>query len=145
MQDCKWHQLRILAVYYMRQKNSKICDFWTFWPVIQLINHHLKICYFSSATRCHWMSLNVTECQYTFSLTAISQYTCVARDNNRELLAEAGSTKLGFWAPRCLEQLRITHNQYHFKILVKMCSLHLNEVVLITLLGTSCNIEPWMD
>ncbi len=20
-------------------KNSKICNFWTFWPVIQLINH----------------------------------------------------------------------------------------------------------
>ncbi len=20
-------------------KNSKICNFWTFWPVIQLVNH----------------------------------------------------------------------------------------------------------
>ena len=30
------------------------------------------------------------------TLTAIGQYTCVSRDNNRELLATSGSTKLGF-------------------------------------------------
>ncbi len=24
-------------------KNSKICNFWTFWPVIQLINHLFKM------------------------------------------------------------------------------------------------------
>ena len=30
------------------------------------------------------------------SLTAIDQYTCVSRDNNRELLAESGSGKLVF-------------------------------------------------
>ncbi len=33
--------LRILAMHVA--KNSKICNFRTFWPVIQLINHHLKI------------------------------------------------------------------------------------------------------
>ena len=33
--------LRICAMY--EAKNSKICNFWTFWPVIQLINHLFKI------------------------------------------------------------------------------------------------------
>ncbi len=32
--------LRILASYVA--ENSEICNFWTFWPVIQLINHRLK-------------------------------------------------------------------------------------------------------
>ena len=32
-----WHFLRIPAMYEV--KNSKICNFWMFWPVIQLINH----------------------------------------------------------------------------------------------------------
>ncbi len=32
---------RILAMY--EAKNSKICNFWTIWPVIQLINDHLQI------------------------------------------------------------------------------------------------------
>ncbi len=30
--------LRILAVH--AAENSKFCNFWTFWLVIQLINHH---------------------------------------------------------------------------------------------------------
>ncbi len=34
-------QLRILAMY--EAKNSKICNFWTIWPVIQQINDHLQI------------------------------------------------------------------------------------------------------
>ncbi len=33
--------LRILASY--EAKIAKICNFWTFWPVIQLINHLFKI------------------------------------------------------------------------------------------------------
>ena len=33
----KRNSLRILAMY--EAKNSTIYDFWTFWPVIQLINH----------------------------------------------------------------------------------------------------------
>ncbi len=33
--------LRIPAMYEV--KNSKICNFWTFWPVIQLINHLFQI------------------------------------------------------------------------------------------------------
>ncbi len=24
-------------------ENSKICNFWTFWPVIQVVNHFFKI------------------------------------------------------------------------------------------------------
>ncbi len=34
-------RLRILAMH--EAKNSKICNFWTIWPVIQLINDHLQI------------------------------------------------------------------------------------------------------
>ncbi len=34
-------RLRILAMY--EAENSKICKLWTFWPVIQLINHLFKI------------------------------------------------------------------------------------------------------
>ncbi len=33
--------LRIPAMYEV--KNSKICNFWTFWPVIQLMNHLFQI------------------------------------------------------------------------------------------------------
>ncbi len=33
--------LRILDTY--EAKNGKICNFWTIWPVIQLINDHLQI------------------------------------------------------------------------------------------------------
>ena len=33
--------LRILARYEV--KIAKICNFWTFWPVLQLINHLFKI------------------------------------------------------------------------------------------------------
>ncbi len=36
-----WRSLRIPAMYEV--KNSKICNFWTFWPVIQLINHLFQI------------------------------------------------------------------------------------------------------
>ena len=36
-QNHPWMGLRILAMY--EAKNNKICEFWTFWAVIQLINH----------------------------------------------------------------------------------------------------------
>ncbi len=40
--DCiRTAMLRIPAMY--EAKNSKICNFWMFWPVIQLINHLFQI------------------------------------------------------------------------------------------------------
>ena len=37
---CTYKKLRILASY--EGKTAKNDNFWTFWPVIQLINHHLS-------------------------------------------------------------------------------------------------------
>ena len=36
------NDLRILAMYEAKKKPSKSCNFWTFWPVIQPINHLSK-------------------------------------------------------------------------------------------------------
>ncbi len=65
-------------------KNSKICNFWTFWPVIQLKKHLFKIrqkAFFPNAPSYHnranlWMFVRQLLCRFWVDLDEISLFRC---------------------------------------------------------------------
>ena len=78
----RWYSLscllRIPAMYEV--KNSKICNFWTFWPVIQLINHLFRF----------WKNGIITELSTKISNSAVFA-SCIARILKKHLKTLLGN------------------------------------------------------
>ncbi len=70
-------------------KNSKICNFWTFWPVIQLINDLFKI---------RQKDGIITELSTKISRSAVFA-PCMARVLNGMVNQNMPNKWLGFWYP----------------------------------------------